>query len=87
MEASEAASTTEYLVMEMKELSLNGTAEAEAQYVWVERQKISARSPKAAIAEYVHSNGDRPGQYVAVATRYFDPLPVKPETQTKLVFG
>ncbi|HEY1309268.1 MAG TPA: hypothetical protein VGF24_37270 [Vicinamibacterales bacterium] len=76
---------TEYLVLEAKELGQPETAALGAQYVWIERETLFARSARDAIVKHARANGEKGGKFAALPTRSFFQAKVKPETQTKLV--
>lgn len=46
-----------------------------------------ARSSKAAVQAYLNGIADKDGTYVAVPVRSWDPITVKTETTTRLVFS
>lgn len=78
---------TEYLILEAKELTQPETITLGAQYIWIERETLFARSAQGAIKKHVASNGNQAGKYAAVPTRSWRLMKVKPETQTRLVFS
>lgn len=56
---------------------------------WLEKKKVKARSPRAAVSAIMAELGPtaQGGTFVAVPTRSWEPVTVKTETQTKLVFS
>lgn len=79
---------TEYLVLERRGVSGPEEAgEKQTNSYWVERQKVTARSARDAVASYVKSDSNRGGVFVAVPVRSWGQIEVSTETQTKLVFS
>lgn len=91
MEASTAEKqTTVYVVLEQRESqSPDEAAERQANYYWVEREQIKARSAQDAIRTYAKKNGigDKGGVFYAVPQRSWNPVKVAVETQTRLTLS
>lgn len=90
--ASEPSSkqTTTYVVLEQREAkSPDEAAERQANYYWVEREQIVARSAQDAIRTYAKANGvgEKGGVFFAVPQRSWNPVKVAVETQTKLTLS
>jgi hypothetical protein len=76
--AATAKALTEYLVL----------AKDDNSGFWTETKKVKARSPRAAVTAIVTELGPtfQGGTFVATPARSWDPLTVKPEQTTRLVF-
>lgn len=81
--------TTTYVVLERQEAeSVAEAGEKQANFYWVEREQIEARSAQDAIRLYVNQNGvTKGGIFYAVPTRSWNPTTVAVETQTRLKFS
>jgi hypothetical protein len=57
--------------------------------MWLEVHQDIAMTPKGAITAYLSTldDAEKPGTYVGVPVRSWNPLPVGVETQAKLTFG